>query len=440
MNKICRSLVIILGIGCLAANAATQNFTVINEYNYEAVVQQSQADINKLINTLKPHQNDPDYINQVIVQAISFFKDRPYNPIGIEGEGDWYPGGMTRRGLAHIQQDPVYRTDRFVCNTLVQVILGLLHANNIDEYNKNALTINYGAANEPPSHINFYNRNNFASVDFNRVNQNNGLIEDVTASGVFANFVKVNTSIIDRQAWFNHKFTPENIGKNVRVLDAHNGPAMVNRAANGYPQPYHLFKPVQSTLAYIPKEALINKTSSGTYQPNEDLLQQLPTPAIVEIVRDPNKWRIGGKLVTATNGSNIDISHLGFIHRAFFKQGQLIHQQISCEFVNHQKICRVKPIYCTTPGGCYKIMFDHATDAHPSGYYYTYNQQGQPYCTSVIANAMQKFTACNRVVSIPLDDYLLSYNYGQYGYMSDDSLLGINVQKINNIAPYKNFK
>lgn len=419
-------MIIILG----SSNSyGASNFTVINEYSYPAVVAQSRLDIMSLINQLKPYQKTSNYLDQVVVQATYFFMNRPYVGLGAEGEGDWSPYDFTQRGYPHIQQDPVYRTDSFVCNTFVQTVLALLHANNLNDFEKSYLTISYGAAGIAPSNIFFYNRNNFTSVDFNPVNQGSGLLQDVTGSGIFSHYVKTNTTMIDRQAWFNQKFSSEMISKSVRVLQASDGPAMVLRAQNNYPQPFHQFQVVKSSLTYIPKNVLVSAKYSSNgeviYQANESLIQKLPTPAVLEIVRDPKRWTVSGKLVADAQGTNIDVSHLGFIYKAYFEQNQFMYQHVSCQNVNGQKICTNKPIYCQQAGGCTRIMFNHATDAYSMGCFYT-NQD--------------KKVACNRVTSLPLGDYLTSFNWGHYIYMEDDSLLGIHVEKINNIVPWRNFK
>ncbi len=405
------------------------NFTVINEYNYSAVVAQSRHDIMSLIKQLQPYQNTSTYLDQVIIQATNFFLNRPYIGVGAEGEGDWSPYDFNQRGYPHIQQDPVYRTDSFVCNTFVQTVLALLHANNLSDFEKSYLTISYGTAGIGPSNIFFYNRNNFTSIDFNPVNQRNGILQDVTDTSVFSNYVKTNTTLIDRQAWFNQKFSPGMISKSVRVLHASDGPAMVRRAQNNYPQPFHQFPIVKSVITYIPKSVLVlaKYSPSGElmYHGNEALIQKLPTPAVVEIVRDPRRWTVNGKLVSDLQGTNIDISHLGFIHKAYFKQNQLIYHRVSCQEINGQKICTNEPIYCQQPGGCTRIMFDHATDAYTAGCFYP-NED--------------KKVACNRVTSLPLGDYLASFNWGHYIYMDDQSLLGIHVEKINDVAPWRRFK
>jgi hypothetical protein len=411
-----------------------QKYTVISEYDYHAVTQQSEKDVKHLIHAIKPYQHHSDYVNRLVAKAFDYFKDRPYSHTGAEGEGDWCPGDIERHGCPHLQQDPIYRTDTFVCNTFVQVVLALLNTNSIQDYNKAILRIKYGAAGEPPSSVHYYNRNNFISADFNPINQKNGLIKDVTGTGVFAKYVKQTHAIIDRQSWFNQQMTPDKVGKTVRVLSAKDGALMAKRALNNYPAPYHKFSPINVAISYIPKEVLVRKIvlSDGkvSYQPNEKLINQIPTPSIVEIIRDAQKWKIAGKNIIEVIGSGINVSHLGFIYQADYKKGDIIYQRIHCEMKANKKICTVKPVICHRSRGCREVMFTHATDSYPSGYYYYRNSQGGYQCEANKPPAGTQFTQCNRVVSLPLKDYLTAMQYGKYTFMEEPSILGIHVEKI----------
>lgn len=389
------------------------NFTLISEYDYLAVQQQADNDIQHLIDFLKPHQNTTNYLHTVVITAMNYFQGRPYLRIGAQGEGDWCEGAMTHRCCLHIQQDPIYRTDSFVCNTLVQTILALINANNIEEYRKNILSINYGSANEPPSHIHLYNRNHFTSIDFNPINQKNGLLKDVTDQGVFKKLFRLNKTLIDKQSWFDNKMQAPMLKKTVRLLLTKNSDVILKRT-HQYPAPFHKFYPKLVTLKYIPKSSLFNKIRKGNeiiYEPKEAIINQLPTPSVVEIVRDSRQWRVNNQLVEKLQGSANDVSHVGFIHREYFKYHQMIYYQFNFERNGGQNIITKIPIFCEKKEGCTRIMFDHATDIFP-----------------------------NHVLSIPLQDYLTSYRYGHYVYMDDPSLLGIHVEKIMNTTLHTHFK
>src|SRR5437867_2253456 len=100
-------------------------------------------------------------------------------------------------------------------------------------------------------------------------------------------------------------------------------------------------------MAYIPKEKLALQQTTGHYQPNQALLDSIPTPAVVEIVRDANKWTIGGKNIKYVIGSELSISHMGLLYRQRFKYGEVIYQKITCDYdEQRQKVCSVTPVVC----------------------------------------------------------------------------------------------
>lgn len=414
-------------------NSTSENYTLISADVYHQVVKQSEKDIQRLTALLKPYQGQPNYVDHLVSLSTKYFMNRPYCAAGIEGEGDWCPGDISRHGCSHLQQDPIYRTDAFVCNTFVQTVLALVDAKNSDDFNHNILRIRYGAAHEPSSSIHYYNRNNFISADFNPVNEKNGLLRDATREGVFAPYVKQTSAIIDRQEWFRHQMQPATIKNTVHVLSEKNGSAMVQRAQQNYPEPFHHFLPEKVTIDYIPKEILTQKIKSKDshvgYEANEKFINQLPTPSVIEIVRDVHQWKVGGKPITEVIGSGINVSHLGLIYRQHFKQGEIIYQNIRCTNVNEKKVCTVSPVICHQRGGCTKIMFAHATEAYPNGYYYYCDSHHHYHCDATPPKGVSA-VACNRVISMPLGDYLTTYRYGKYAYLDEPSFLGIHVEKI----------
>lgn len=430
---------LILLIPTLLFAQQPQNYTLLSQNNYTKITQQSKQDIQHLITQLKPYQTHTDYLNQLVMQSIQYFMNRPYQAEGAEGEGNERVNDTT----AHIQQDPIYRTDSFVCSTLVNVVLALIHANSLEDYHKNILTIKYGAAQEPPSSVHYYNRNNFTSADFNPVNQKNGLLEDVTAKGVFKKLARKTSAIIDHQQWFRYQIKPDRIKNTVRVLSEENGQVMVKRAQADYPAPFHHFTPQKISIDYIPKEVLIQKITlaNGTfiYQPNKKLIQQLPVPSVIEIVRDVRQWKIGNKNITEIIGSGINISHVGLLYQQHFQPGEIIYQQIYCMKAGNQKVCSVKPILCKKFEGCTEMLFANATKNYPNDYFYYCDAKENCYCNAT-APSGRPFTSANRVVSLPLGDYLANYQYGRYTFMNEPSILGIHVEKIKNIDPKRNFR
>jgi hypothetical protein len=411
-----------------AAQPAATNFTVL-PYDYNAVVAASRISIQTLLQQLI---NITDR-NQRVQQAGQYFMDRPYATSGAEGEGNWCD--VAKRNCPHIQQDPIYRTDQLNCQTLVQAILGTINAKNLNQYEDNILKIEYGAAGESPYSIHYYNRNNFASGDFNPINQANGILTDVTNSMPFQDIVKSTSANITRQTWFEFQEKPEVIKNNVRVINQTDGEAMYQRFTNDYPAQFHNFQPENVSINYIPKENLTIKkviNNQITYVPNTALINKIPTPAVIEIVRDVKKWNIGGKNIKDVIGSELNVSHMGLAYRQDFKKGDTIYQKITCnKDVQAKKICSVAPVVCNDNQGCHEVMFLEATNAYPDGYYYYKDNTGNYHCTAEKPADNTSYTSCNRVIALPLGDYLTTYQYGNYNFMESPSIVGINVQKIN---------
>lgn len=418
-----------------------KNFTVIS-YNAQAITQESKRDIENLIKKLhaEDSKNSPNHLNNIVKVAGTYFTDKntPYSAINAQGEGSWCDSKMVVSGCAHVQQNPIYRTDSFDCTTFVQAVLALVNADNIKEYNNNIIHINYGIAHlvaHQPFKISYSNRNNFVSGDFNRVNEKTGRIKDVTRSGVFRKIAKITSANITRADWFAHQASPNLIRYNVIVLDKSDGPAMVQRFQNHYAS---FYKPEQVSIPYIPKEALVKKIklpdSKIQYQANKALINQIPTPSVVEIVRDVHKWNINGKNIQDIIKSGINVSHVGLLYQQKFNYNDTIFQHITCQYdVTNNKICAVTPVICLQKRGCNEIMMVAATDQFPDGYSWSYDEnKNHYYCTSkqaVPVNA-KVLGACNRVYKEPLASYLTSYMYDQYMMMDSDSIVGINIQKI----------
>lgn len=439
-------LMTILLVGCATAPTSTNyfshaRFTVIDSNEYQQTTAQSDAEIANLTAQLGSQINNSDYTTMVIQSAVQTFADRPYRITGYQGEGNWCPINYTQHTCAHIRQDPIYRTNSFVCNSFVQTTLALVGAQNLAQYQKNILSINYGAAGEPPSHIHFYNRNNFISADFNPVNERNGLLKDATGVGNFAHEVHYTSAVINRRGWFRTQGSGEFSRGDVRVLNSADGLAMAERLANNYPDSYHFFKPEQVRIDYLPKEIFVYKAAQRDhtiYLPRTDLINQLPTPSVIEFIQNDHTWFEGGVPIEVAIHSGINVSHLGFLYRQNFANQQLIYRAIHCMHQANGRTCTVTPVYCQQPQGCSIVMLAHATDSYPKGFYYYTDSQGNYYCTArhpMFGN----YTTCNRVVAIPFADYLLMNQYGHYRYLDRRSFLGIHLEQIQNVQIWRKF-
>jgi|GEM_PF-576259 len=421
--------------------ATTKPYTVI-PYDYNSVLQESQNDINQLISE-NSNRNTPESINQLVENVGYYFehtKHTPYNAVGAMGEGDWCNNNFNVRGCPHTQQDPIYRTDVLDCVTLVNIAMGLINSHTLAEFNNNIFHIAYGAnqwSNKyPANEVSYRNCDNFVSGSFNPINQKNKRLEDVTAHGVFSNLVKQTQATITRAKWFAFQAEPDVIASHVRVLEDKDGNAMADKLSD--PDNFNAFPSQPVTIQYIPKNILVNKVTLSSqhtiYIADESKINQIVTPAVVEIVRDVNKWNIGTKNIRDIIGSGINVSHVALLYHHKFLYGQTIYHQIRCNYnAKKQKICSVNPIVCNQRQGCYKVMMLAATDAYPDGYVWSHNVNTKNYyCTSSddIPTGATPITACNRVMTMPLGDYLTRYEYGHYTFMDSPSIVGINVERI----------
>jgi len=400
---------------------SASNFTVLDADHYRQTVQESRAKISEiLLAQQKQHFKNADARMAFLTQRL---QDIPYTFSGAAGEGDW-------DGKAHIKQDPVYRLDGLNCQTFTQVVLAMYFSKDIDEFDKNILKINYGSAGNPQGEIvHFFNRNHFIDGDWNPNNQQNGFITDCTAYGNLSSCSKMTYANITRQNWFD--LQQSDLQRTVRVLNPADGPAMADRYAHFYAKlnfPHFDFQTVG--LSYIPKEKIAALQTDGHYKPNIDLLDKIPTPAVVEIVRDAKKWQIDGKNIKEVIGSELSVSHMGVLYHQNFKRGEIIYQKNECKYNDqHEKICDVSPITCQKKL-CKVLMFSHPTAARPNGYFWYQSSKNRYACSAELPDGITQYTQCNRVQAIPLFDYLTDYQYESHLYMTNPSILGIHVEHI----------
>jgi hypothetical protein len=413
----------------IVSHPAVANYTLLDAAQYQQIVTASRDKVQQVLEALQPYrQQNPDAQIAFIAQQLT---DIPYTESGAMGEGDWQPGALTYHpGAVHVQQNPVYRLDSMDCQTLVQVALGLFYANNLPQFEKTIVHMTYGAAGNPHGeYIHYFNRNNFIDGDWNPINQHQGFLTDAT-KGVLAPYSAKTSAIISRQQWFANQI--HDLG-NVRVLAEKNGPAMAQRFQTTYMNlSYPRFQREKVTMGYVPKEKLALLQADGNYQPNEELLAKIPTPAVAEIIRDAKIWRHGGRLVKNTIGTELTVSHLGLLYRQHFQRGELIYQKITCAAVyRREQVCQVTPVTCEK-SHCDELMFTHATISHPDGYYWYQQPSGNFVCSSLPPTHSTRYTHCNRVESLPLFAYLTNFQYGHYWYMQDPSLLGVHIEELVN--------
>lgn len=396
-----------------------QKFSLINKDEYQAVFQQSREKITAILHALKPYRTFSS--NEKIAFLVNQLADVPYLYKNAMGEGDWQPGSpIYQSGAVHINQNSVYRLDGFNCQTFVQTVMALMLSNNLQEFDRYYLKIAYGAAvNSQHEIVRYYNRNHFIEADFNPVNQRNLLISDIISDSLRPYTKKLNIRIT-RKKWFLNQ--QKNLADTIHVFSEENGRKMINRFYNVYPRlSFPHFNSEWISLRYIPKEWLAIRQRDGTFQPNKNLFDKIPVPSIAEIVRIPFK----------DNGSELSISHLGFLYKKIFHRGELIYHKITCEMGrNHQKICAVTPVVCKEKS-CNTLMFSHATQTYPDTFFWYHDNNGKFFCSSKRPEKNIPFTFCNRVMALPFYEYLTEKQFGSYWNMDQRSILGVHIEKLN---------
>jgi len=250
---------------------------------------------------------------QAIAMRIDFFSqqflEKPYLS-GAQGEG----------ATGEFDQSPLYRFDQFDCVTYVNNILALSFSNNLIEFKKNLLKLNYYHA-EPI----YQNRFHFMSVDWNPQNQQNGFLKDITtqikniSGNSIAEFAEGD---IDRPSWFLHR--NEKDIKLLQPISADQMKKQVQRLRN-------LSRVVKKELVRLPYLPLTHLFGTD-HRPREDIFTQIPHGSIIEIVR-PN-WNLKEKI-----GTHLHVSHMGFLiwekRNLFFRHASSDNKRVESVLFTH---------------------------------------------------------------------------------------------------------
>ncbi len=256
---------------------------------------QTNAVITKLYQTLatKRIENKGDRIVFIAQKLLG----KPYE-LGALGEG--------RSG--YFDEYPLYRTDAFDCETYVDTVLALTFGHDLPSFKRYIKKIRY-----EDSKVSFINRNHFTCLDWNKNNQKQQLIEDITHQ-IFDQqhhvIAQSAQTFIDKPNWYQH-FGIGHIRLRHNTLHEQQ-----KRLAKLKQKAKHLVKE-RSEVDYIPLKQLFNQNG----QANMFLFKQIPQGAVIEIIR-PN-WDLTKKI-----GTNLNVSHMGF---AFWKDDRLYFLQASSQ-------------------------------------------------------------------------------------------------------------
>lgn len=275
-------------------------FYSINVYAAHIIPDYDMKKYDKVITQLYQKPSLKTQNSQERIDIISaYFLGKPYLD-GALGEGKSAP----------FDQEPIYRTDAFDCLTYVSTVLALAKANTLAEFKQQILKTQY--KNAAPT---FVNRLHFTSVDWNKVNEQNGFIQDITDSfkNAQGNFVaETATTMINKPAWY-QKMTANNL----RLLNPLS-PEQEKQRVEALRNLSHQVSIEKSVVRYIPLNVLFNAQK----KPNQKLFDQIPSGSIIEIVRPD--WNLEKAI-----GTHLNISHLGFAIRT--SQGLMYREASSLE-------------------------------------------------------------------------------------------------------------
>lgn len=131
--------------------------------------------------------NKENSLQHRIEQASAALLDSPYqtNALGEGLKGKY-------------DQNPLYRFDRFDCETYVDTVVALSLANNFSDFKTKLNQIRYKQAQ-----IDFFQRNHFPSADWIPNNKRNGIIQELTYH-IAGQRTRITTALIRRENWYQH--------------------------------------------------------------------------------------------------------------------------------------------------------------------------------------------------------------------------------------------
>lgn len=249
--------------------------------------------INQLYHSLsnKPTLDMPARIAMISAE----FLGKPYL-LGALGEGM----------QSDYDQFPLYRTDAFDCETYVDTVLALALANNLEHFKRRINQVRYR-----DGHVSFIDRNHFTCLDWNKNNQHQGFVKDITTTvrnernQAVVHFAR---ALIDKPAWYSHQTVASIRLRQVNSLEQKKRLTSLKEEGNHLPR-------ATSIIPYIPFTVLFDRTGKE----NTYLFNQIPHGSIIEIVR-PN-WDLSKEI-----GTHLNISHLGF---AIWEKGTLLFRAAS---------------------------------------------------------------------------------------------------------------
>ncbi len=221
-------------------------------------------------------------------------------------------GALGEGAQGYYDNTPLYRTDAFDCETYVDTVLALALAHDPADFKQCIRRIRY-----QDGRVSFIHRNHFTCLDWNKNNQKQGFLKDITTTFHDKNghsVAKMANALVDKPSWYQHFSTTIIRIKNPSPTEHAKRLASLKEKGSHLPR-------TLSSIPYIPLTALFSKTGEA----NTYLFNQIPNGAIIEIVR-PN-WDLEQQI-----GTRLNVSHLGFAIRIndtlIFRAATSINQRI----------------------------------------------------------------------------------------------------------------
>ena len=189
-------------------------------------------------------------------------------------------------------KNPLYRFDRFDCETYVDTVIAVALAKDFFDFKKKINRIRYQRGQ-----IGFVQRNHFPSADWIPNNKRNGYIQELTYA-IGGPQTKIATALIDRRNWY-RRFSINRI--QIPYLSTAEKKTLLTQLKE---EGMKWANSAKVSIAYIPVVALFQ---------NPQLMRRIPTGSLIFLVGHDD-------YLTSRIGTQMNVLHMGF---AIWEQGQL---------------------------------------------------------------------------------------------------------------------
>lgn len=246
-------------------------YVLVKPYN----MQRFDAEINKMYQ--QKIINSAVSINNNIESVSAYFLGRPY-VLSSMGEG---PNGK-------YDQNPLYRTDEFDCQTYVMMVMALSRNTNLNDFKKDLLQINYRN-----NQALFQNRNHFTETQWDPNNIQKDTIRDITR--VIYPDASIEKAASNVGVWFQKFSLYTDRLQLLKPINKRQQISLIDNLRHSVPSDY-IFS---NSITYIPSPLLLSPEG-------QSILRKIPSGSIVQFVTKlPYK--------TALFISPYVIPHVGFV-------------------------------------------------------------------------------------------------------------------------------